>query len=81
MYGVKRVVIGMVVSYSFVNLASFDFNSSPGENENFVGGEEYLKQRGIEVVVLQNDECQTLMKKFITEKPSDWNEDIGEEHK
>lgn len=37
-----------------------------------MGGEEYLKQRGIEVVVLQNQECQELMKKFIKEKPDDW---------
>ncbi|OCL14382.1 cytosine deaminase [Glonium stellatum] len=50
-----------------------------GENSTFVGGEDYLKQRGIEVVVLKNAECEELMKKFIKEKPGDWNEDIGEE--
>ena len=49
-----------------------------GENKTFVGGEEYLKSRGIEVVVLQDDECQKLMAKFIKEKPGDWYEDIGE---
>jgi len=43
-----------------------------GENKTFVGGEEYLKQRGIEVVVLQNAECEALMAKFIGEKPGDW---------
>ncbi|KAF2869470.1 cytidine deaminase-like protein [Massariosphaeria phaeospora] len=52
-----------------------------GENQTFVGGEEYLKQKGIEVVVLQNEKCQELMKKFIKENPDDWNEDIGEEDK
>lgn len=50
-----------------------------GENKTFVGGEEHLKHRGIEVVVMENEECQALMKKFIQEKPGDWNEDIGEE--
>ena len=50
-----------------------------GENKTFVGGEEYLKNKGIEVVVLQNDECQALMQKFIKEKPKDWYEDIGED--
>ncbi|KAF2498846.1 cytosine deaminase [Lophium mytilinum] len=50
-----------------------------GENKTFVGGEDYLKQKGVEVVVLKSDECQELMKKFIKEKPDDWNEDIGEE--
>jgi len=43
-----------------------------GENKNFVGGESYLKQRGIEVVVLENQECIGLMKKFIEEKPHVW---------
>ena len=43
-----------------------------GENKSFVGGEEYLKQRGIEVVVLQNSECQQLMQKFIKERPDVW---------
>ncbi len=43
-----------------------------GENKTFVGGEEYLKQRGIDVVVLQDSECQQLMQTFIEEKPEIW---------
>ena len=43
-----------------------------GENKTFVGGEAYLKQRGIEVIVLENKECQDLMSKFIKEKPDVW---------
>lgn len=43
-----------------------------GENKTFVGGEEYLKQRGVEVVVLQNAECEKLMQDFIKEKPELW---------
>lgn len=43
-----------------------------GENKTFLGGEAYLKQRGIEVVVLQDTECEALMKKFIGEKPDVW---------
>ena len=50
-----------------------------GENKTFVGGEEYLKSRGIDVIVLQNEECEALMQKFIKEKPKEWYEDIGEE--
>jgi len=49
-----------------------------GENETFLGGEAYLKQRGIEVVVLNNAECKELMAKFIEKSPKEWNEDIGE---
>ncbi len=43
-----------------------------GENKTFVGGERYLKERGIDVVVLENAECQGLMKKFIEQKPQVW---------
>jgi len=43
-----------------------------GENSTFVGGEKYLKERGIEVVLFDNAECKDLMKKFIEEKPDVW---------
>ena len=43
-----------------------------GENKNFVGGEAYLKQRGIEVVVLENSVCMDLMQRFMKEKPEVW---------
>lgn len=43
-----------------------------GENKNFVGGEDYLRARGKEVVVLDNEECKHLMEKFIKEKPELW---------
>jgi cytosine/creatinine deaminase len=43
-----------------------------GENANFVGGEDYLKQKGIEVVVLDNDECKDLMARFIAQNPAVW---------
>lgn len=42
------------------------------ENKTFVGGEEYLKQRGIEVVVLDDEKCKALMKKFIDRTPGLW---------
>lgn len=43
-----------------------------GENETFVGGEKYLKERGVEVVVLKSEDCKALMKKFIDEKSDVW---------
>ncbi|KAJ8121652.1 hypothetical protein O1611_g10044 [Lasiodiplodia mahajangana] len=52
-----------------------------GENKTFLGGEAYLKRRGVEVVVLDSSECLELMKKFIAEKPEVWNEDIGVEER
>jgi cytosine deaminase len=50
-----------------------------GENTTFVGGEDYLRSRGVDVVVLDDDECIRLMSDFIDQEPSLWNEDIGEE--
>ncbi|MCJ1423344.1 cytosine deaminase [Sticta canariensis] len=43
-----------------------------GENNTFVGGEAYLKQKGIELVILQNKECERFMQKFISEEPEIW---------
>ena len=48
-----------------------------GENSTFMGEEELLRSRGIRVDVLQNQECISLMRMFILEKPELWNEDIG----
>lgn len=43
-----------------------------GENNTFVGGEETLRARDIEVVNLRNAECEELMRTFIREHPEDW---------
>jgi len=48
-----------------------------GENRNFLGAEDYMRSQGVRVDVLQDEECIQLMKKFIVENPSLWNEDIG----
>ena len=50
-----------------------------GENRTFVGGEDYLRARGVEVVNLDSQECVDLMNEFIEAHPEIWNEDIGEE--
>ncbi|KAF8206076.1 cytosine deaminase [Mycena galopus ATCC 62051] len=49
-----------------------------GENANFKGDEDLLRARGVEVVVLDDADCTDLMRRFIQEKPEEWNEDIGE---
>jgi creatinine deaminase len=48
-----------------------------GENVTFIGEEELLRSRGIGVDVLQEPRCIALMKAFIAQNPSLWNEDIG----
>src|SRR6185436_15880502 len=49
-----------------------------GENRTFVGGEDYLRSRGVEVINLDSQECVDLMNEFIAAHPDIWNEDIGE---
>ena len=49
-----------------------------GENSTFYGGEDYLRDRGVEVVVLDDPECVAMMQDFIAANPELWNEDIGE---
>ena len=49
-----------------------------GENESFMGEETLLKSRGVEIELVDSDECKQLMKDFMTAKPELWNEDIGE---
>jgi creatinine deaminase len=48
-----------------------------GEHRTFRGPEPYLAQRGVEVVVVDDPRCVTLMEQFIAARPELWNEDIG----
>ena len=48
-----------------------------GENETFQGPEEYLRSRGVELEVVDDEECQQLMRDFIESNPTLWKEDIG----
>ena len=50
-----------------------------GENRTFLGGEDLLRSRGVEVVNLDSAECKALMDEFIEAHPDIWNEDIGED--
>lgn len=51
-----------------------------GENRTFMGEEDLLRSRGVEVAVLQDETCIALMKRFIERHPELWNEDIGLPH-
>jgi cytosine deaminase len=49
-----------------------------GENQTFLGAEDLLRSSGVRVDVVGSAECIALMKDFIAEHASVWNEDIGE---
>ncbi len=48
-----------------------------GENRTFQGPEDYLRSRGVDLDIVDNDECVELMRDFIGANPELWNEDIG----
>ena len=48
-----------------------------GENRTFQGPEDYVRSRGVELVVVDDAECIQLMTDFIRDRPDLWNEDIG----
>jgi cytosine deaminase len=48
-----------------------------GENQTFLGAEDYLRSQGVVLEVLQDQECVQLMTGFIRSNPELWNEDIG----
>ena len=50
-----------------------------GESENFSGGIDWLREKGIKVIDLASKECAEMLGKFIAENPALWHEDIGEE--
>jgi cytosine deaminase len=49
------------------------------ENETFGGNEDFLRSRGVEVVIADDADCKALMRRFIAEKPELWAEDIAAE--
>lgn len=49
-----------------------------GENMTFKGPEDYVRSCGVDVEVINDEECIQLMEQFIIDKPDLWNEDIGE---
>lgn len=48
-----------------------------GENKTFQGPEDYVRSRGVELVILNLEACIGLMEAFIAARPELWNEDIG----
>ena len=48
-----------------------------GEARTFPGAEKFMREHAVEVLNLDLDECVQMMKNFIKESPSLWNEDIG----
>jgi cytosine deaminase len=48
-----------------------------GENRTFQGREDWLREAGIEVRVMDDARCAAMMERLIRERPELWAEDIG----
>ena len=51
-----------------------------GEDVNFKGNIDFLKNRNVDVVLLNDSGCIDLMRKFIDENPQLWDEDVSGKH-
>lgn len=47
------------------------------ENQSFLGAEDWLRSQGVELTILQDEECVSMMRTFIAERPDLWYEDIA----
>ncbi len=50
-----------------------------GEARTFYGGHDWLAEHGVDVLVLDDEECVRMMQDFIAAHPELWLEDIGED--
>jgi cytosine/creatinine deaminase len=61
---------GAIVLYSISMVVT-------GENENFKGPEQYMRDNGVKLVNLNLDSCKKMLGTFIEHSPELWDEDIG----
>src|SRR3954452_3193528 len=50
-----------------------------GESRTFRGGIDWLRENGVNVIDLDNQDCRELLESYVAQHPEIWNEDIGEE--
>lgn len=48
-----------------------------GEDVNFKGNIDFLRSNGVDVTLLDDQNCKDLISRFIKEKPELWDEDIA----
>ncbi|MCU1526033.1 MAG: nucleoside deaminase [Microbacteriaceae bacterium] len=50
-----------------------------GDDTNFLGGQDWLAENGVELTVVNDPKLVAMMSAFIADNPELWNEDIGED--
>ena len=49
-----------------------------GESRTFTGGHDWLAGNGVDVTIVDDERCVTMMREFVAAHPDLWAEDIGE---
>jgi cytosine deaminase len=49
-----------------------------GESRNFSGGLDWLRENGVHVIELDDQECTEMLAGYIAANPAVWHEDIGD---
>jgi len=49
-----------------------------GESRSFSGAKQFMIDKGVEVIDLEDEDCYQLMQTFIKAEPELWKEDIGQ---
>ncbi|RZS44333.1 cytosine deaminase [Herbihabitans rhizosphaerae] len=49
-----------------------------GEARTFSGGHDWLAEHGVEITIVDDEECVRMMSEFVEAHPDLWNEDIGD---
>ena len=63
---------GTIIQFKIPRVVIADVTTFPGDPD-------FLRDRGVEVIVAEDKDAVALMTRFIREKPQLWNEDIAEE--
>lgn len=80
-YDMQRATLYTTLSPCYMCAGCILLNNIPrvviGENQTFEQSESLLKQKGVEVVVMNDKKCIDMMLNFILKNSKLWGEDIG----
>ena len=48
-----------------------------GENTTLMGAESFLKDNGVEIIVLNDSRCKELFEKFVDDNPEVWEKELA----
>ncbi len=77
----QRATLYTTLSPCYMCAGAILLNNIPrvviGENKTFTQSESLLKEKGVELVIINDQKCIDLMLAFILDNPKLWGEDIG----